>query len=188
MKKIVAIMGSPRKNKNTDVILSEILKTVDINKYEIKKIYLSDLNIKPCTSCYYCAKTGKCCIDDDMQNLYPLFDESDIVIMSSPLYFNSLSAISKTMIDRCQMFWSSKYKYGKASIDRNKERKGIFVSSAGSPYIKGQFQASIPVIDLFFKSINVKYTDNLFCSNTDLVPAHFRKDILNRAIEIGKNL
>lgn len=188
MKKVLAIMGSPRKNKNTDLLLDQVIKGISIHKPQIDKIYLRDLNISPCISCGYCEKTGECSIKDDMQELYKKFDDSDVIIIASPLYFNTVSSLVKIMIDRCQVFWANKYIIRNPSIYTKKKRKGLFICTAGSPYRENQFDACVPVMDLFFKAINTSYTDNIFVSNTDKVFINKREDVLNKSYEIGRNL
>lgn len=188
MKKALAIIGSPRRNKNTEKIVDRIVEGLLEKDIIVKKVNLKDLKIAPCTACGYCENEGSCIIDDDMQNLYKDFDESDIIILGSPVYFNTVSTYVKAMIDRCQMFWSSKYVLNKSVIDANKQRKGVFVAVGGAPYTKGQFDACVPVVDLFFKSINTKYSYNILLSNTDKVDITKRQDILIEAQRIGSEL
>lgn len=188
MKKVLAIMGSQRKNKNTDILLDAVLDGVNTGEVEIKKVYLKDLDMSPCKACAACEKTGKCIIKDDMTEIYDDFNHSDIIIIASPLYFNTVSSLTKIMIDRCQVYWSSKYVLKNPSIDRNKKRTGMFISVGGAPERKDHFDACIPVMDLFFKAINTEYKENLFASNTDEISVWERKDLLRMAFEKGKKL
>ena len=57
MKKVLAIMGSPRKNMNTDKLLDEFLKQINPDLFTIEKVYLKDLDIKHCTGCEFCNNT-----------------------------------------------------------------------------------------------------------------------------------
>lgn len=188
MKKVLAIMGSPRKKQNTDRILGKVIEGIETTTIDIKKIYLGDMKFSSCIACDNCAKTGKCFMNDDMSEIYKLFDESDAIIIASPLYFNTVSSLTKMMIDRCQVYWSSKYVLKNPSIDVNKKRVGIFIGVGGAPYRENQFDACIPVIDLFFKAINTQYKNNLFISNTDKLKTWEREDKLKEAYEIGKRL
>jgi len=129
MKKILAVMGSPRKNKNTDRLLESLLEGVRSTGAEVKKVYLKDLKFSPCIACDSCGKTGQCFMKDDMEKLYEEFNDSDGIIIASPLYFNTVSSLTKMMIDRCQVYWSSKYVLKNPSIDRNKKRIGVFIFS-----------------------------------------------------------
>ncbi len=186
--KVLAILGSPRTKKNTDILLDEVIKGTEVCTSNIKKIELSKLSINPCTACYYCGDTGKCVFNDDMSNLYKEFNKSDIIIVASPLYFNSVTSITKTMIDRCQALYASKYILKKSAIDRHKKRKGIFICSAGSKVSGNGFIGAEMVMELFFKSINAEYSKNLYVDNTDEAFVTERKDILIKALNLGKEL
>jgi len=188
MKRVLAVMGSPRKNMNTDKLLDKVLEGVRINSVDAKKVYLRDLNISPCISCGNCERTGDCFMNDDMKELYDDFNNSDIIIIASPLYFNTVSSLTKMMIDRCQVYWASKYVLKNPSIDINKKRSGMFICVGGAPRREDQFSACIPVMDLFFKAINTEYLENLFVSNTDEIPVWDRYDIMKLAFEKGKEL
>lgn len=187
MKKVLALMGSPRIKKNTDILLDWVLKGAEDKGHEINKIYIQEENILPCRGCNYCGSTGKCVIKDDMEKLYNKFDNGDIFILASPLYFNSVSGITKNLIDRCQKYWSIKYKLGE-DYKRHFERKGIFLAVGGAKYSHDHFSHAIPTIDLFFKAINADYVGNYLLSDTDTLPVWEREDIRDELYEIGYNI
>jgi multimeric flavodoxin WrbA len=72
-------------------------------------LYLSQLTISPCTSCFACAENGVCPIADDMQDCYRAIAEADIIVIGTPVYFNSVPSGLKAFIDRCQPFYCKKY-------------------------------------------------------------------------------
>ncbi|RKD34272.1 flavodoxin family protein [Thermohalobacter berrensis] len=185
MNKVLAIMGSPRKGKNTDILLNMVIKGIKKNGNNVEKIYLSDMELNPCTGCNYCAKRGECVINDDIQKLYDKFNDSDGIILASPLYFNTVSSIAKIMIDRCQVYWSNKFVLKNPYIDTTKDRIGMFICVGGAPYNRKHFDGCFPVIDLFFKAINTTYKYNILVSDTDKVPVWNRKDILAKAYSMG---
>lgn len=185
MKRVLAIMGSPRKNKNTDNLLDMVIKGIKEKDAQVNKFYLSNLSISHCTACGFCEKSGQCVFKDDMDIFYNEFNKSDGIIVASPLYFNNVSSLTKGMIDRCQMFWSSKYVLKKPTIDVNKKRVGMFICVAGST-VEGQFDGCKLVMDLFFKAINTKYKLNLLVSDTDAIPVWERDNILHKAYQLGK--
>lgn len=187
MKKILALMGSPRINKNTDTLLDFMLKGAEDKGYEINKLYVSKESISPCKGCNYCGIKGECVIDDDMVNIYDCFDNNDIFILASPLYFNTVNGMTKNIIDRCQRYWSVKYKLG-GDYKREYARRGIFLAVGGAEYSHDQFSATIPTIDLFFKAINAKYIGNYFVSSTDHIPIKNREDVKDEIYKIGYNI
>lgn len=191
MLKILAIVGSPRKGKNNDTLVEHMLKGMrdtNITKMSIEKLYADKLDVSSCKACDACAKKRGCILQDDMKELYKKFDEADIVILSSPLYFNSISGKVKTIIDRNQAIWSSKYVLGESLIDKEKSRLGYFICTAGMPESPELFDATLPIIDLFFKSINTEHKGNLFVANVDEVSVLEDKKILEKANAIGTEL
>ena len=183
---ILIINGSPRRNKNCGKILENITKKFDENniKYEVVNIY--KMNIDYCTACGYCERTGKCVIKDDMTPLYTDFDNSKGTIVVSPMFFQSISTKVKTLVDRTQVFYSSKYILKKPSIDTKKERRGMFIAVGGQPKYENQFLGGQLVMDLFFKCINTKLIDNIYMSNSDEVSYDENKEFqveLNKAID-----
>ncbi len=187
MRKVLALMGSPRKKKNTDELLEYLLEGIRKKDYSIDKIYLADKQIYPCSGCDYCGKVEGCVSKDDMNTIYDGFDNSDIIIVAAPIYFNSVNGLTKNLIDRCQKYWSLKYSLGK-EYRRTEDRIGIFLATGGAPFQHDQFNGSIPVMDYFFKSINARYKGNYFVSNTDEEPVNKRLDVKEELIEIGNNI
>ena len=188
MKKLLAIMGGPRKGHSTEKLLDKFLEGVtDANKdVEIKKVYVRDLDINHCIGCGYCEKTGKCFMSDDMDMLYKDFDETDAVVIASPIFFNSVTSYTKAMIDRCQIFWSSKYVLKDSSIDRDKKRFGYFLSVAGAPEKHAEFDSAKSVIQYLFRSINTEYRGDIFRANTDEIKTYEDLELMNDTYEEGK--
>ncbi len=100
MYKILGIVGSPRKNGNTDILVDNVLLGVDKNNFTTDKIYLCDMNFKGCIACEGCAKTNKCIIKDDMEQLYNKIDSADAIVLGSPTYFYNVSSLTKMFLDR----------------------------------------------------------------------------------------
>ncbi len=187
--KAIAIMGSPRAGMNTDVLLDNVIKGLESAQVDVEKISLKDLHISPCIGCYACSKTGRCFMEDDMTPIYDKFNESDIIVVASPMYFNTVSSLTKIMIDRCQAFWSSKYILNKSSIDKSKKRKGMFLCTAGAPsHGKDGFLGATMVMDLFFKAVNADYEENILLENTDEDFIPDREDVLEEAFNKGKEI
>jgi multimeric flavodoxin WrbA len=107
--KITAFCGSPRKNGNTETLLKEAVRGIEEAGHSVDTFYLNTMNIKPCQDCGGCNDTGKCILRDDMDQIIEAIRDSDRIILASPIFFFSLSAQAKLMIDRCQSFWCEKY-------------------------------------------------------------------------------
>nr|WP_153923863.1 flavodoxin family protein [Romboutsia faecis] len=164
---VLIINASPRKNKNCffiSNIISSKLKERNIS-YEVFNIY--DMNIEYCNACGFCEKTGYCRIKDEMTPMYEIFNKSKGTIVVSPVYFDSVTAKLKTLVDRTQAFYASKYILKKPSIDRSKKRIGMYIAVGGANPYDTQFKGGQIVMDFFFKSINTKLMYNLYLNNTD---------------------
>lgn len=98
--KVLAISASPRRGGNSDVLCSQFLKGASENGNEVKKISLSGLKISPCVACYGCRKSGKCVKKDDMEQILEEMLRADVIVLATPVYFYSMDAQMKMMIDR----------------------------------------------------------------------------------------
>lgn len=98
--KFVGILGSGRKGGNTEVLLDVALEEAQKSGVIIDKIPLKDKSIAPCDGCLGCTETGRCIIDDDVQEIHKKMVESDGIIWASPVYFWSMTGQTKTLMDR----------------------------------------------------------------------------------------
>lgn len=184
---ILIINGSARKGKNCSEI-SKLIST-ELNNNNISNVVFDiyDMDIDYCNACGFCEKTGYCRINDDMTPMYKMFDEAKGCIVISPIHFDCISAKLKTIVDRTQAIYASKYILNKPCIDRNKKRVGMYIAVGGSNTYETQFVAGQLVMDFFFKSINTKLLYNLHLNNTDKVTFNENEDFkesLKKEIEL----
>jgi len=97
--KVCGIVGSPKKNGNVDLLVSQVLKGATSQGARTQKIYLNDLNIKPCQSCGVDPHPKYCLFDDDMKLIYDALESYDAIVLGSPVYFDTVSSQTKLMID-----------------------------------------------------------------------------------------
>jgi len=102
--KVLGIVCSPRLRGNTEILLQTALDKAQEEGAEIELVTLAGKTISPCDACYSCMKTGQCHIKDDMQDIYPKLLEADGIIFGTPVYFWTLSAQAKALIDRTFVF------------------------------------------------------------------------------------
>jgi multimeric flavodoxin WrbA len=98
--KILGILGSPRQKGNTDILLDLALEEARKGGASISKISLNGKKIAPCDGCQKCFKTGKCVIKDDMQEIYKEMLDSEGIIWATPVYFWSMTGLTKMAMDR----------------------------------------------------------------------------------------
>lgn len=106
-KKVLILSGSPRKGGNSDMLCNEFMRGARENGNDVEKIFLRDKKIGYCTACYYCKESGgECAIKDDMSEILDKMLTADVIVMASPVYFYSIDAQLKTVIDRTVARWT----------------------------------------------------------------------------------
>lgn len=105
--KTTVVLGSGDRNGNTEIQCQSFADSMKDNGFDVEIIRLSDLSIRHCNGCNKCIGKGICCITDDMQIVYDSFDESELFVLATPVYFSGPSSILKQMIDRFQCRWVS---------------------------------------------------------------------------------
>ncbi len=94
--KTVAVIGSPRKEGNCDILVNELVEKLEGEK---DIYFLQDLDIKYCLACQKCQE-GDCIANDDINEIIDEMRDADLFIFSSPIYYGQMSAQAKTLIDR----------------------------------------------------------------------------------------
>lgn len=98
--RILGIVGSPRKNGNTEILMKEALKVAQEAGCETEMFLMSEKQVAPCDACGTCFEVGSCVVKDDMQELYQMMERADGIIIGSPVYFGTVSAQTKAIMDR----------------------------------------------------------------------------------------
>ncbi len=98
--KIVGVVASPRVGGNTEILVTQALTSAAAQGSDTVLIALAGKRIQPCEHCGACYPTGACSIDDDMQEIYPQLLSADGIIIGSPVYFWSMTAQAKLVMDR----------------------------------------------------------------------------------------
>ncbi len=98
--KVIAIVGSPRVNGNTERFAQQALDAIAAEGIDTELIRLAGLDIAPCDACMACRGNPECSIEDDFQQVYPKMAEASGIILASPVYFGSATANIKALMDR----------------------------------------------------------------------------------------
>lgn len=98
--KALGIVGSPRINGNTEILTRHTLDAIEQEGITTELVRLAGMDIRPCTGCIVCRNEEKCPIDDDAFPLYTRMKESDAIILASPVYFGSATALIKALMER----------------------------------------------------------------------------------------
>ncbi len=185
--KVLGILGSPRREGNTEILLDEALRGASDHGGLCEKIVLRDLKITPCLEIYKCAEDGVCAIQDEMQGLFPKIIQAERLLLASPIFFYSVPALAKAMIDRCQSLWAKKYIL-KLPVSPIAERKGAFISVAATRG-KKLFDGVRLTVKYFFDAIDVAYSDELFVRGADEKgEVRDQPEALKAAYDLGQRL
>ncbi len=183
---ILGINGSPRKGGNTELLLDRALRGAEKAGAVCEKINLGEIKFSPCLSCKNAKKTGECIINDEMKAVFQAIKRADGVIMASPVYFGSVSAQMKMMIDRFQCYWAAIYQH--KTLKPGAARPGIFLCAAAGEN-KSFFENARSVIRNLFVTLNVSYSGELFCAGLEAKGDVLkRKDYLEKAEKAGFDL
>ncbi len=104
-KKVLILSGSPRKGGNSDILCDEFAKGATEIGHNVEKIRVAEKNIGYCRACYACKQSGICAIKDDMAEILQKMIEADVIVLASPVYFYSIDAQLKALIDRTVARW-----------------------------------------------------------------------------------
>ena len=153
--KVLALVGSPRKNGNSDLLTASFLQGIGEKGVEGEALHLNRLKISPCQACDGCARDGICVIPDDMQDIYRKVHSSSGLLLVSPIYFGSLSAQSKIFMDRFQCWWQAKYRLQKPFIADEEKRPAFFIC-VGAREDRERFEDVCSLVRLFFSIIGFR--------------------------------
>lgn len=135
--KAIGIVGSPRKNGNTEFITKHILKAIEEEGIEVELIRLAGLDIKPCIGCMTCTDGEECSQDDDVFPIYTKMKAADAIVITTPVYIGSATALVKAFMERAGF------------MARNNGR--LFAGKVGGPFVVSRRSAHFfTVAQLYF--------------------------------------
>ena len=141
MTKVLAIVGSPRRKGNTDILVDRILSGAKDAGADVEKIHLKGLTIKECDGCYACWKGKLCPKKDDMNDLYPKIDAADVVVFGTPVYWFGPTALLKAFIDRLIYF----------NCPENRPKIAGKAAFIASPFEDTDMETAAPMLAFFEK-------------------------------------
>ena len=164
---IVAIYGSPRRSGNTTLLLKEAVRGAREMGAQVDEIVLRDLKMSPCLEIYGCKKDGRCVIKDDFQQVHDLLQSARGVMLATPIFFYTVSAHTKILMDRCQSLWVKKYWIDQVSMgQRPHERRGLFIS-VGATRGRRLFDGVLLTVKYFFDVLDTNLWRSLLFRGLD---------------------
>jgi multimeric flavodoxin WrbA len=112
------LSSSPRRGGNSDLLCDQFINGSREAGQITEKIFLKDKKINYCTGCGICIDRGKSCPrKDDMAEVLKKMIAADVIVMATPVYFYTMSAQMRTLIDRtCARYTEINNKYGTGSL------------------------------------------------------------------------
>jgi multimeric flavodoxin WrbA len=143
MRRILGVLGSPRKNGNTHGMLETILASAERAGAQTEMVMLADLTIGDCTGCHVCWRSRECPLDDDMNVLYSRIAESDAIVFGTPVYWYGPTAHMKAFLDRFVYF----------NCPENREMIRGKSAVLAAPWEESGQEAAEPLVRMFELSI-----------------------------------
>jgi len=178
--RVLAVLGSPRKQGNTEILVDEILKGAEAKGHVAERLRLYDYRILPCLDCRACKRTESgynCALSDEMGDIYAKLERADLIIFGTPVYWYGPTAKMKLFIDRLRPYIASRKLAGK---------KGMVVTpSEEGPGCCG------PLLQMFamsFEYLGMEDAGSLLAQAYERGEIGTRPDELERAREKGKTL
>ena len=176
-KNVLGISTSPRLNGNSDLLLKKALSGAESAGANVEYLSLNDYKINPCIECNACYKRGRCVVRDDYHQVLEKLIKADRLIFATPVFFMSVCAQAKMLIDRGQCLWAEKYILGndnkpvyhpaeEPSELLTQDRRAMVIAVGGSKS-KKQFECIRWTFKTYLDGLRVNYVSGLFVGRVD---------------------
>jgi len=182
-KKVLILLGSPRKNGNSGIMAMHIGKAAEAMGAHVESLYIQEMDIKPCKACWACQKpdSGECVVKDDMQSVYPKLVEADAWVIATPVHWFNMSTQTKLWMDRCFAL----ARYGENPF---KKKIGIAITYGDTdPFASGAVNA-IRCFQDSFKYVGAKIAGIVYGSALNAGDIQKNEEVLKAAEELGRKL
>jgi len=185
--KIIAIYGSPRRRGNTATLLKKAIEGARDSGADVEEIVLRDLKISPCLEIYGCLQAGECAIKDDFQMVRDKIMRAQGLILASPVFFYTVSAHTKILMDRFQSLWVKKYWIDKTPRNQPTAMRKALLISVGATKGKKLFDGILLSMRYFFDTIDMELWKPLLYRGLDFEGDVLKfPDYLEEAYEAGR--
>ncbi len=161
---ILGISTSPRRNGNSDLLLKKTLEGAESAGGTVEYLNLNDYKINPCIECNSCYKTGRCIAKDDYHQVLEKLLRTDRLIFATPVFFMSVCAQAKALIDRGQCLWVEKHILKKEKPHH--DRRAMIIAVGGSRSTK-QYECIRWTFKTYFDCLRMTYVSGLFVGKID---------------------
>jgi len=184
---VVGIMGSPRRNSNTDILLASALQAAEECGATTQTLRVCEMNVGPCREYYHCAVDGTCSIQDDMVDVYAALVSADRIVLSSPVFFYGLTSQAKALVDRCQALWIRRHVLKSWEPDLE-ARRGLLIAVGATKGPK-VFDGVLLTAKYFFDAVGVRHFDSVLTRGLDgRAVVNDYPDYIDQARNAGRQL
>lgn len=177
-KKVLILSASPRRKGNSQILCDKFKEGAKDAGHQVKMIRLSEKEIHFCKACDVCMKNGGVCIQrDDMSDILKAYQQADVLVLATPIYFYGISAQMKTFIDRTYPIWQNL---------GHKDVYYIISAGLGTDIIK----RSLGDLDGFVEHLDdSEVKARIYANNVmDAGLVKEQEELLDRAYELGKSI
>ena len=187
--RVLGISTSPRENSNSDLLLRQVLSGASSAGAEAEYLRLCKFNISPCLECGACYGTGECPVQDDFSVVLGKMLAADRIVFATPIFFMSVCAQAKALIDRCQCLWATKYILKRPVVGPRETSRLAMVIAVGGKKGGKAFDCIRLMMKYYLDTLDMGYFANLFVSNVDEAgKIADNADAMEEAVRLGKEL
>ncbi|MDD1654773.1 MAG: flavodoxin family protein [Methanomicrobiales archaeon] len=159
----VIIQGSPRPDGNCSIMAGWAAEAAREAGSIPRVVYLDDLVIHPCIGCYRCYNYGECTFDDDMGGILATLRGASLLVITSPVYTNTVPGGLKMFLDRCQAYHARR-----SLFLPDHPKAGLLLSVAGRKG-KANFTCVTKVVSSFFRNLGIVPSPEVLIDSIDRI-------------------
>jgi multimeric flavodoxin WrbA len=177
---VLILKSSPRKKGNSNALAAKVEMGAREAGAQVESLTLHDMDIRPCDACDDCQETGVCVVSDDMQQIYPLLEKANAIVIAGPVYWFTISAQAKLCIDRWYAIHSS-------GVFRDKRIGIVLTYGDDDLYSSGGINA-IHTFESMFRYLNSEIMGIVHGSAHEVGDVEKQPELMKRAYNLGKKL
>jgi NAD(P)H-dependent FMN reductase len=187
---LVALNGSPRAGSSVDLLLAAACAGAEEARGRSLHVRCAVLNVRPCEACGPEPTTGYCLFHDDMDPIYAALHDAHAVVVGSPIYFDTVSAQLKLVMDRCNCITPLVRRPGGGYDFRAlwpRTRRGAFVTACSSAH---RYDLAERSVRGFLKWVGARWEETLAWQHddNDLGSVRAHPEMIERARSLGRRL
>ena len=179
---VLILKSSPRENGNSNMLAERVKAGAKEAGAKVRSLMLHHMDIRPCDACDVCQETGVCIVKDDMQQVYPLLEKADAIVIAGPVYWFTISAQAKLCIDRWYAFESPQ-----GSKLRGKQVGIVLTYGDTDLYTSGGINA-IHTFESMFRYIGAEIAGMVYGTAHHIGDAEKQPELMERAYKLGQKL